>query len=166
MRNVSRDPEVKGCRKVALLIDTDNTNCDYIGKIMNKIGQVGDYVIVYSCLYGLSLNQSKWTHIADEYRFEQKYLTTYLKGKNSTDFRIVIDCMDLLNYDIDVFIICSSDSDFSAIANRIKENGRIVVGMGMDNTPDIFRKSCTLIVMQMTMMTMNVLLDICCCCYF
>ena len=67
----------------------------------------------------------------------QKYLDRFLKKKNSTDFQIVIDCMDLLysgNYD--TFVLCSSDSDFSAISERLRSSGKTVIGMGMYNTPN------------------------------
>lgn len=144
VRDVSDVPEAKGCKRVALLIDADNIGSEYMGKIMDNIGKVCDAAIVYMCVYGIALSQNLWMSVAQEYGMEQKYLTNFLKRKNSTDFRIVIDCMDLLyTEDIDVFVLCSSDSDFSGIAGRLQHDGKIVVGMGMDYTPDVFRDACT-----------------------
>ena len=144
VHDVSDVPEAKGCKRVALLIDADNIGSEYMGKIMENIGKVCDAVIVYLCAYGIAPSQNLWMSAAQEYGIEQKYLTNYLKRKNSTDFRIVIDCMDLLyTEDIDVFVLCSSDSDFSGIAERLLQEGKTVVGMGMNYTPDVFRDACT-----------------------
>ena len=144
VHDVSDVPEAKGCRRVALLIDADNIGSEYMGKIMENIGKVCDAVVVYMCAYGIAPSQNLWMSVAQEYGIEQKYLTNYLKRKNSTDFRIVIDCMDLLyTEDIDVFVLCSSDSDFSGIAERLMQDGKTVVGMGMDYTPDVFKDACT-----------------------
>ena len=142
--DVSDVPEAEGCKRVALLIDADNTASRYAGRIMENIGHVCDSVLVYMCLYGITANQADWMSVAKEYGIEQQFLKNYLKGKNSTDFRIVIDCMDLLyTDDIDVFVLCSSDSDFSGIAERLAEGGKVVVGMGRDSTPEVFRRACS-----------------------
>ena len=143
VHDISDVPEAKGCRRVALLIDADNIGSEYVGKIMKSIGKVCDAAVVYMCVYGIAPSQNIWMSAAQEYGMEQKYLTNFLKRKNSTDFRIVIDCMDLLyTEDIDVFVLCSSDSDFSGIAERLTQDGKMVVGMGMDYTPDVFRDAC------------------------
>lgn len=126
------------------MIDADNTQYIYMDKIMEYIGQVCNAAIVFSCLYGVSSSRKSWEKTAKTHGIEQKMLINYLEGKNSTDFSIVIDCMDLLlNEDIDVFVICSSDSDFSGIAYRIIQEGKTVVGMGRDQTPVVFRNACS-----------------------
>ena len=142
--DISGVPEAEGCKRVALLIDADNVSSRYAGKIMENIGYVCDSVLVYMCLYGVHEKQADWMSVSQEYGIEQKFQKNYLKGKNSTDFRIVIDCMDLLHTeDIDIFVLCSSDSDFSGIAERLAEDGKVVVGMGNDSTPEVFRKKCS-----------------------
>jgi len=141
--DIKSNKEAKGCKKVALLIDADNTQCKYMDKIIDYIGQVCNAAIVYRCLYGVESSQKSWDKVAKQNSIEQKTLENYIERKNSTDFSIVIDCMDLLlNEDIDVFVLCSSDSDFSGIANRIRQEGKTVVGMGNDSTPGVFRKAC------------------------
>lgn len=144
LQDIPEDQQDKDVRRTALLIDADNINSKFMKMIMNNISQMGDIAVVYKCLYGVSERQSGWNNTAKEYGVAQKYLTNYVKGKNATDFSIVIDCMDLLGYDIDVFVLCSSDSDFSSIAKRIREDGKMVVGMGQERTPDVFRNSCNL----------------------
>lgn len=142
--DVSGIPEAEGCKRVALLIDADNINSECMQSIMENIGQICDCVLVFMGLYGLAQNQAGWIRTAQEYDMQQKFLTNYLKRKNSTDFRIVIDCMDLLHDgDVDMFVLCSSDSDFSGIAERIIQEGKIAIGMGKKQTPDVFRHACT-----------------------
>jgi len=131
-------------KKAALFIDADNTNYSFMEMIIENMGQVFDGEIVYSCLYGLPSSQKSWEKTAKYHNINQKTLNNYLEGKNSTDFGIVIDCMDLLlKDDIDVFVIVSSDSDFSGIAYRIRQEGKIVIGMGKDQTPVVFRAACS-----------------------
>ena len=67
----------------------------------------------------------------------------YTKGKNATDMALVIDAMDLLySNTFDGFCIVSSDSDFTRLASRLRENGRTVYGFGEKKTPEAFRKAC------------------------
>lgn len=64
--------------------------------------------------------------------------------KNATDGFMIIDAMDLLYTNrFDAFCLVSSDSDFTALAIRLKEQGSIVYGFGKKNTPEAFRNACT-----------------------
>ncbi len=64
-------------------------------------------------------------------------------GKNASDIALVIDAMDLMHSArFDGFVLVSSDSDFTRLASRIREQGLDVFGMGMQKTPDAFRKAC------------------------
>ncbi|WP_208609983.1 NYN domain-containing protein [Gilliamella mensalis] len=67
----------------------------------------------------------------------------YTKGKNATDIAMVIDAMDLLYSNLfDIFCIISSNSDFTRLALRIRENGIAVYGFGANNPPESLRKTC------------------------
>jgi hypothetical protein len=67
----------------------------------------------------------------------------YTTGKNSTDFALVIDAMDLLySENVDVFCIVSSDSDFTRLAMRLRESGKSVYGIGARKTPAAFQNAC------------------------
>ena len=134
-------PETARCRKVALLIDGDNISPKTIGRILENVGKTEDSVIVFSCIYALENNMGKWLPVARDYDIQLRYITNCIKGKNTTDFSIVIDCMDLLyTADIDTFVLCSSDSDYSGIVSRIRAEGRTAIGMGNSATPKDFRK--------------------------
>src|SRR5690606_23322261 len=68
----------------------------------------------------------------------------YTTGKNSTDITLVIDAMDLLHSGrFDGFCLVSSDSDFTRLAARIREQGVDVYGIGQQKTPEAFRQACT-----------------------
>jgi uncharacterized LabA/DUF88 family protein len=67
----------------------------------------------------------------------------YTVGKNATDSAMIIDAMDLLYAErFDGFCIVSSDSDFTRLASRVRESGRIVYGFGERKTPEPFRTAC------------------------
>lgn len=57
-------------------------------------------------------------------------------GKNSADIRLVVDALDLCytKSHIDLFVIISGDSDFSPLVNKLRENAKIVLGVGVKNS--------------------------------
>src|SRR5215510_8246740 len=66
-------------------------------------------------------------------------------GKNSADIRLCVDAMDLAysKDHIDTFVIVSGDSDFSPLVSKLKENGKHVIGLGMqESTSDLLRDNC------------------------
>ena len=68
---------------------------------------------------------------------------SYTHGKNATDSAMIIDAMDMLyTSELEGFCLVSSDSDFTKLASRLRESGKMVIGMGEDKTPPPFRKAC------------------------
>src|SRR6516162_5633691 len=66
-------------------------------------------------------------------------------GKNSADIHLCVDAMDLAHSKehIDTFVIVSGDSDFSPLVSKLKENGKHVIGLGMqESTSDLLRDNC------------------------
>src|SRR5512141_595696 len=66
-------------------------------------------------------------------------------GKNSADIRMVVDAMDLVGAKshITTFVILSGDSDFSPLVSKLKENDKIVIGLGVKNsTSDLLISNC------------------------
>ncbi|XUK68289.1 hypothetical protein ABMA08_18055 [Pseudomonas yamanorum] len=67
----------------------------------------------------------------------------YTKGKNATDSSLIIDAMDLLyTRRFDGFCLVSSDSDFTCLASRLREEGLTVYGFGEQKTPKPFVAAC------------------------
>ncbi len=66
-------------------------------------------------------------------------------GKNSADIRMVVDALDLCytKGHVDTFVIISGDSDFSPLVSKLRENDKIVIGVGVKNsTSDLFINNC------------------------
>src|SRR5436190_10276738 len=66
-------------------------------------------------------------------------------GKNSADIRLCVDAIDMAHSKdhIDTFVIVSGDSDFSPLVSKLKENGKHVIGLGMqDSTSELLRDNC------------------------
>jgi len=66
-------------------------------------------------------------------------------GKNSADIRLCVDAMDLAysKEHIDTFVIVSGDSDFSPLVSKLKELGKHVIGLGMqESTSELLRDNC------------------------
>ncbi len=66
-------------------------------------------------------------------------------GKNSADIRMVVDALDLCytKAHVDTFVIVSGDSDFSPLVSKLRENNKIVIGVGVKNsTSDLFIGNC------------------------
>ena len=131
-------------RKLALLIDSDNVSVKYLNGIFDELSQYG--TVTYRRIYGdfTSSNNSRWSNRLLEKSITPIQQFSNTSGKNATDSALIIDAMDLLyNSNVDGFCIVSSDSDFTRLASRLRESGKIVIGMGEKKTPDSFRAACT-----------------------
>jgi hypothetical protein len=70
---------------------------------------------------------------------------TRQSGKNSADIRMVVDALDLCytKDHIDTFVIISGDSDFSPLVSKLRENAKLVIGVGVRNsTSDLLMNNC------------------------
>ena len=131
-------------KKFAVLIDSDNVSHRYIKTIVDEISNLG--VATVKRIYGDWTAGSKqgWKNLLLEYALTPIQQYSYTTGKNSTDSAMIIDAMDLLyTGNLNGFCLVSSDSDFTKLATRLREAGKIVIGMGMEQTPAPFVKACT-----------------------
>ena len=68
-----------------------------------------------------------------------------MSGKNSADIRMVVDALDLCytKSHVDTFVIISGDSDFSPLVSKLRENNKVVIGVGVKNsTSDLLIANC------------------------
>ncbi|MDO4614612.1 MAG: NYN domain-containing protein [Lachnospiraceae bacterium] len=131
-------------RKLALLIDSDNVSAKYLNGIFDELNNYG--TVTYRRIYGDFTTQAnaRWSGKLLEKSIIPIQQFSNTSGKNATDSALIIDAMDLLyNSNVDGFCIVSSDSDFTRLASRLRESGKIVIGMGEKKTPDSFRAACT-----------------------
>lgn len=128
--------------KLAVLIDADNAPADIIDALLEEIAKYG--IASVKRIYGdWSSGLKKWKTALLPHAITPVQQFAYTKGKNATDMALVIDAMDLLySNTFDGFCIVSSDSDFTRLASRIRENGLTVYGFGEKKTPESFRKAC------------------------
>jgi len=131
--------------KLALLIDSDNVSPKYLNGIFDELAQYG--TVTYRRIYGdfTSPSKARWSDRLLERSIIPIQQFSNTTGKNATDSALIIDAMDLLyNSNVDGFCIVSSDSDFTRLASRLRESGKIVIGMGEKKTPSSFRAACTI----------------------
>jgi hypothetical protein len=84
-----------------------------------------------------------WNRVQSEHGLVPLHSPAYTVGKNSSDISLVIDAMDLMHTGrFDGFVLVSSDSDFTRLASRIREQGLDVYGIGQQKTPEAFRRVC------------------------
>ena len=135
-------PEPRAPR-LAVLIDADNVPSGYAEAIFEEIASLGEASVrrIYGDwsaqrLGGWAKKVAALGLVAD-----QQFSNT--KGKNASDIGLVIAAMDFLHSGLfDGFVLVSSDSDFTRLAARIREQGLDVFGIGEKKTPEAFRMAC------------------------
>ena len=140
---MSDTPLSQGRPLLAVLIDADNTSPRYAGAIFEEIAAVGE-ASVRRCYGDFSSQQmAGWNKVQAEHGLVPLHSPAYTVGKNSSDISLVIDAMDLMHTGrFDGFVLVSSDSDFTRLASRIREQGLDVYGIGQQKTPEAFRRVC------------------------
>jgi uncharacterized LabA/DUF88 family protein len=134
--------EIKN-KYIALLIDAENISPSYIEKIIDEANKYGTITLrrIYGDWTTPQLNPWKEKSILFGLTTVQQY--AYTKGKNSSDFTLIIDAMDILyKGKVNGFCIVSSDSDFTKLVTRLREDNMFVFGMGESKTPISLVNSC------------------------
>ncbi len=129
--------------RLAVLIDADNTSAKIVDGLFEEIAKIGEASV--RRIYGdFSSPRSKaWADTLARHAIVPQQQFAYTTGKNASDITLVIDAMDLLHSGrFDGFCLVSSDSDFTRLAARIREQGIDVFGFGERKTPESFRQAC------------------------
>ena len=128
---------------LAVLIDADNIPAKYADPILKEITGLGEPALrrVYGDWSGGHLRN--WADKVLELGLVAHQETANTKGKNASDIGLVIDAMDILHAGrFDGFVLVSSDSDFTRLASRIREEGLDVIGIGEGKAPESLRNVC------------------------
>ena len=129
--------------KMAVLIDGDNAESELIEHILNEVAKFGKVSIKRIYADWTLPQMNKWKAQLNKYAIRPIQKFSYTTGKNSTDTALIIDVMDIMHDKLaDGFCIVSSDSDYTGIAHRIREEGLFVMGIGKSHTPEAFVKAC------------------------
>ena len=132
-----------GNAKLAVLIDADNAQAAICPELLAEISKFG--VASVKRAYGdwTTTHLKGWKAHLHLHAIQPIQQFSYTQGKNSTDSSLIIDAMDLLHDGrLDGFCLVSSDSDFTRLANRIRESGLLVYGFGEKKTPGAFVAAC------------------------
>lgn len=129
--------------RLAVLIDADNASAKIADGLFEEIAKIGEASV--RRIYGdfASARSKAWTDVLARHAIIPQQQFAYTTGKNASDITLVIDAMDLLHSGrFDGFCLVSSDSDFTRLAARIREQGVDVFGFGEHKTPESFRQAC------------------------
>lgn len=131
-------------RRLALLIDIDNSSARTIEGIMAELERLGrcDIRLAFG---DHDRTSASWREACLRFLIKPRHYPVFAKrSKNAADIAMVITAMDLLHSGlVDAFAIVSRDTDFVPLALRIKEAELQVYGFGPWGTSERFRKACT-----------------------
>lgn len=129
--------------RLAVLIDADNAQAAVIEGLLAEIARFGEATV--RRIYGdfTAPTSASWKRVLQRYAIKPVQQFAYTTGKNATDSTLIIDAMDLLyTRKFDGFCLITSDSDFTGLAMRLREEGLTVLGFGEKKTPEAFRNAC------------------------
>ncbi|MEM9342487.1 MAG: NYN domain-containing protein [Pseudomonadota bacterium] len=127
----------------AVLIDADNIPAKFAEAILREVTALGEPAL--RRVYGdwSSGRLSNWTKVVRDLGLVAHQESANTVAKNASDIGLVIDAMDILHTGrFDGFVLVSSDSDFTALANRVREQGMDVIGIGEAKAPESLRNVC------------------------
>ncbi len=152
MENGQNQAQTVGDRSLAIFIDFENLALGFqnrrdrfdIERVLERLVEKGK--IVAKKAYADWSRFGQYTGALHEAAIELIEIPRRAQtGKNSADIRLCVDAMDLAysKDHIDTFVIVSGDSDFSPLVSKLKELGKHVIGLGMqESTSDLLRDNC------------------------
>jgi uncharacterized LabA/DUF88 family protein len=142
-KTVVRVESENSVKRLAVLIDADNAQAAVIESLLEEVAKFGEATV--RRIYGdfTSPRSASWKQVLNKYSIKPVQQFAYTTGKNATDSTMIIDAMDLLyTRRFDGFCLVTSDSDFTGLAVRLREEGLEVFGFGEQKTPESFRNAC------------------------
>ena len=129
--------------RLAVLIDADNASASIVKELLEEVAKYGTATVKRAYGDWTTQNLVGWKEHLHRHAIQPMQQFAYTKGKNSTDSAFIIDAMDLLYAgNVDGFCLVSSDSDFTRLATRMREAGKVVYGLGERKTPEPFIAAC------------------------
>ncbi|KAJ1409275.1 limkain-b1-type NYN domain-containing protein, partial [Ochromonadaceae sp. CCMP2298] len=130
--------------RIAVLVDGENAESALLQSALEEAGRSGTVTVkrVYGDWMKSSMS-SGWRSVLTELAVRPMQASAYSTGKSSTDTALIIDAMDLLHSKVvDGICIVSSDSDYTGLALRYREEGKFVMGVGRSTTPTALQRAC------------------------
>jgi NYN domain len=117
--------------KLALLIDADNGTASVLKQLLEEVAKFGTASVRRAYGDWTTTRLTGWKDHLHRYAIQPVQQFSFTAGKNATDSALIIDAMDLLHTgNVDGFCLVSSDSDFTRLATRLREAGKVVYGPG------------------------------------
>lgn len=134
---------MRNLKKIALLIDADNTQWSKMEAVIREISTHGSINVKRAYGNWKKETLKNWESEIKRLAIKAEQQFDYVSGKNATDMALVIDAVDLLHKNLyDAFVLVASDSDYTPLAIKIRESGVYVIGVGEKKTPEAFRNAC------------------------
>lgn len=131
-------------KNIALLIDADNASHAGIDPVLTVLAELGQVNIRRAYGNWAKPALANWNKITHRFGLQPVQQFDLTKGKNATDMAMTIDAIDLLyRGKVDGFGIMSSDSDFTPLVTRLRQDGLLVYGFGSAKAPEAFKTACT-----------------------
>jgi hypothetical protein len=131
-------------KNIALLIDADNASAAGIDPVLTVLAELGQVNIRRAYANWAKPALKNWSQITHRFGLQPVQQFDLTKGKNATDMAMTIDAIDLLyRGKVDGFGIMSSDSDFTPLVTRLRQDGLLVYGFGSERAPKAFQTACT-----------------------
>ena len=129
--------------RLAVLIDADNASASVAKELLEEVAKFGTATVKRAYGDWTTQNLVGWKAHLHRHAVQPMQQFAYTIGKNSTDSAFIIDAMDLLYAgNVDGFCLVSSDSDFTRLATRLREAGKLVIGLGERKAPEAFIAAC------------------------
>ncbi len=136
-------PASAGRVRLAVLIDAENASASHAQAVFEAAGTLGEAKV--RCVYGDFSNRrlASWSPAIRRFAIVPCHQPAHVRGKNAADIALAIDAVDLTHsQELDGFLLVSSDSDFTRLAQRLREGGFAIYGFGERKTPRAFRNAC------------------------
>ena len=136
-------PERAGRARLAVLIDGENASSRHARAVFAAAEALGEATV--RRIYGDFSNGrlASWSGAIRNFAIVPCHQPAHVRGKNAADIALAIDAVDLTyRARLDGFLLVSSDSDFTRLAQRLREGGFAVYGFGESKAPPAFRSAC------------------------
>ena len=145
LRSIEAKVEGPRAKLYACLVDAENTQPSKLASVISELNGYGEVIV--RRIYGdfSQPNLLPWKTVSNELSFRPHAQFAIISGKGSSDMAMAMDAVDLLHdngLEIDGFALVSSDSDFTPLASKLREEGKHVIGFGRRTTPTPFVNAC------------------------
>ena len=138
---------IEEARKIAVLIDADNASYNLVQQVITEVSKYGKITTRRAYADWTIPQLSGWKQVLNQNAITPMQQFAFSTGKNATDSFMIIEAMDMMHSRrFDGFAIISSDSDFTRLATRIREEGLFVMGIGRRLSTQAFVNACEVFV--------------------